>query len=135
MLFTGLLRRNFRFGELLQGFFGKSDSIVFNAKRKIKFPVFYDRCGMDDDLHLCRVGTAMFENILYESMQSQNRNLHFFCLRIDLKISIKIILEADLLDVQIILHMFQLFREDDHAVGTFEKVAEILHQSRGKIHD
>ena len=77
----------------------------------------------------------MFENILYESMQSQHRNLHFFCLRIDLKISIKIILEADLLDVQIILHMFQLFREDDHAVGTFEKVAEILHQSSGKIHD
>lgn len=61
--------------------------------------------------------------------------MHFFSLWINIKRCIQVILEADLLDVQIILHMFQLFREDDHAVGTFEKVAEILHQGRGKIHD
>ena len=61
--------------------------------------------------------------------------MHFFSLWINIKRCIQVILEADLLDVQIILHMFQLFREDDHAVGAFEKVAEILHQSSGKIHD
>ena len=61
--------------------------------------------------------------------------MHFFSLWINIKRCIQVILEADLLDVQIILHMFQLFREDDHAVGAFEKVAEILHQGSGKIHD
>ncbi len=77
----------------------------------------------------------MLKNVFYKSVQSQHRNMHFFSLWINIKRCIQIILEADLLDVQIILHMFQLFREDDHAVGAFEKVAEILHQGSGKIHD
>ena len=120
MLFTGLLRRNFRSGESFQSFFGESGSIVFNGKRKISRSIFYERGGTDHDLHLCRVGTAVLKNVFYKSVQSQHGDMHFFSLWINIKRCIQVILEADLLDVQIILHMFQLFREDDHAVGAYK---------------